>query len=231
MGLWAKFSAWERKQTKRLTNSFGKDISTAAGRRAARFHVHWIDHGILRYPWTNFDKIADGVYRSNQPGHARLQRMKDMGIRTILNLRGEDEFAHYLFEKESCDALGLDMIDISLHARKARRGERYLEVIEALRSAPRPMLIHCKSGADRAGFAAVLYKLAVEGAPISEARKQLGLRYLHIRWSKTGILDHILDLYEARNAQSPIAIEDWFRTEYRRKEAQRSFDALPIWKR
>ena len=93
-----------------------------------------------------------------------------------------------------------------------------LKLFETFRTIERPFLMHCKSGADRAGLAAALYMLA-HGASPAEARRQLSWRFLHLRHSSTGILDHVLDIYEARLAQGPIGIEDWVRDEYDRDAA------------
>jgi hypothetical protein len=38
-------------------------------------------------------------------------KLCDMGIRTIVNLRGTPRQSHYLFEAESCAALGLTMVE------------------------------------------------------------------------------------------------------------------------
>lgn len=70
-----------------------------------------------------------------------------------------------------------------------------------------PALMHCKSGADRAGIMSVLYMLLRQNAPFDVARAQLSGRYLHIRHGKTGVLDAVLDAYEAHNAGRPA--EDW----------------------
>jgi len=85
--------------------------------------------------------------------------------------------------------------------------------------------VHCKSGADRTGLAAALYLMVVEDQPFDLARKQLSFRFLHIRRSSTGILDHFFDAYEARNAASPITIEDWIKTEYDPEALTKSFAA------
>jgi hypothetical protein len=55
----------------------------------------------------------------------------------------------------------------------------------------------------------------------------LSVKYIHLKWSKTGVLDHILDLYEARTKQSPISFEDWIAQEYDHIAVQASFDAKP----
>lgn len=208
--LWENLDRWER----RWRHSFGKDITDPRERRRSWWHMEFVDHGVLRRFWHNFEEIAPGAYRSNHPNHKRLERYAAMGIKTIVNLRGVDSFAHYLFEKESCDALGIKMIDIKLYARRAPNKRLLLELIEVFRTVDRPFLMHCKSGADRAGIASALYLMTQEGQSVEEARRMLSLRYIHVRQFKTGILDYILDLYAERNATSPIPIEDWIANEY-----------------
>lgn len=218
--LWTRLENWERS----VRHSFGRDISTPRERRLSKLHYHLFDHAFLRTFWTNFDEIAPQVYRSNQPTHRRFQKYRKMGIRTVINLRGEDGHAHYLFEKESCEALGLTLINAKLWARHAPAAPFLLNVIDAMRAAERPFLIHCKSGADRTGLAGAMYLMAVRGVPVETARKQLSLRYIHLKWTKTGIQDYILDVYAARVADRPIGFEDWLKDGYDDKALQKGFD-------
>jgi len=92
--------------------------------------------------------------------------------------------------------------------------EDLLELLDALEQVERPFLMHCKSGADRVGLASVLYLLHMTDTPVALAKKQLGLRYLHIRASSTGILDHMIDAYQADNAARQIPIRDWIEQTY-----------------
>ena len=101
--LWSRLDKAER----RVRRSFGTDITDPSARRWSRFHYHVFDHAFLRTFWTNFWQVAPGVWRSNQPTHARFEKYAAMGIRTVVNLRGEEKRAHYLFEEESCRKLGL----------------------------------------------------------------------------------------------------------------------------
>ncbi|MEL6649107.1 MAG: tyrosine-protein phosphatase, partial [Pseudomonadota bacterium] len=105
----------------------------------------------------------------------------------------------------------------------AAPAEDIQKLIAAFRTIERPFVMHCKSGADRAGFAAAIYLLVIEGKPVSEARKMLSAKYIHFKWTKTGVLDHILDLYEARNAREAISFEDWVATEYDFLAVQKDF--------
>jgi protein tyrosine/serine phosphatase len=221
MGLISRIQDWERG----LRASFNVDLSTPENRRRATIYNLFFDHAVLRILWTNFSEIAPGVYRSNHPTHARFAKMKALGIRTVLNLRGAGGAAHYLVERESCAALGLGLVDVTLQARSAAPAEDILSVIAAFRTIEKPFVMHCKSGADRAGFASTIYLMVIEGEPLEKARRMLSPRYLHFRFTKTGILDHILDSYGLAKARSGIGFEDWVRTAYDPAALQAEFDA------
>jgi len=210
MGLIKRITDWER----RLRASYNCDLSTPENRRRARIYNLWFDHAILRKFWTNMHTVAAGVYRSNQPPHARFVKLKAMGIRSIVNLRGAGIAAHYLVEEESCDTLGLDLVNVTMQARSAPPRANIEALIRAFREAEKPFVMHCKSGADRAGFASVIYLLVIEGKPLAEARKMLSLRFIHFKWSKAGILDFILDQYQAAQADTGLSFEDWIASDY-----------------
>jgi protein tyrosine/serine phosphatase len=208
---------------RRGTGTTGWDLADPAGRRRAALHYQLRDHAILRHHWTNMAEVAPGVWRSNQPTHRRFAALKSMGIRSVLNLRGSGETAPFLFERESCERLGLHLTSIALRSRRAPERAEVLKLFDAFRTLEKPFLLHCKSGADRSGFAAALYLIAHEGETVAEARRHLSWRYLHLKGSRAGVLGHILGLYEARVAEGPIGIEEWFATEYDEAAAQAGF--------
>ncbi|MEO1678347.1 MAG: tyrosine-protein phosphatase [Pseudomonadota bacterium] len=211
---------------RRARGSFGRDMSTPWGRALVWLNFNLFDHAFLRTFWTNFDKVADGVYRSNHPGPRRLARWKADGIKGVLNLRGANKAPPWLLEKGACDRLGLDLRVAKIYARKAAQPDELLSLIQAMRDMPKPFVMHCKSGADRAGLAAALYALVIDGQPLTEARKHLSWRYLHSRATRTGIVDHILDHYEAR-ADQDKSFEDWLRSDYDPAIVKQSFRRLP----
>jgi len=214
-----------RKRERAFRTSFGHDITDPKERKKSLLHFNWLDHGILRKHWHNYAQVAPGVYRSNHPDHARFKAYAEQGIKTILNLRGAAKQPHYLFEVESCDQLGLTLVDIKMSARKAPPLKALQKLLAAFETNEKPFLMHCKSGADRTGLAAALYLMVIEGQPLDVARRQLSFRFLHIRRTSTGILDHFFDVYAARNAESPIAITDWINTEYDPDALTQSFAA------
>jgi protein tyrosine/serine phosphatase len=209
----------------RLTTAFGTDISTPEARRAAWWHFVLMDHAFLRGIWTNLGQVAPGVFRANQPSPARLRTYaRDLGLKSVLNLRGKVKQGFYLFEEETCRELGLTLIDVTLSARNAPPREALLAILDHFKTIEKPFLMHCKSGADRTGLVAALYLLEVEKRPLAEARKELSLRYLHLKYTATGILDYILDVYEAEAAGR--SFRDWLEQDYDRHRIKKDYEAM-----
>lgn len=213
--------AWQ----KRMAAAYGTDISTPEARRAAWWHFQLLDHAFLRTFWTNLDQIAPGVWRSNQPSAGRLALYKDrLGLKSIINLRGSSAQGFYLFEAETCRDLDLTLHDVNFSARRAPNRVALLKAMDLFASVQKPVLIHCKSGADRTGLIAALYLMVVEQRPLAEAKRQLSFRYLHLTSTNTGILDHFLTLYEAEAGGRTI--RDWIMETYDPDRLTASFAAL-----
>src|SRR5690606_27657505 len=138
-------------------------------------------------------------------------------------LRGKDEQSFYLFEREAAARLKMAMIDIKIYARSLVPAERFLELLDIFDSIERPFVMHCKSGADRAGLASALWLLHVEGRPVEEAQRQLSFRFVHLKRTKTGVLDHLLETYAADTAVEPMPIREWFAKRYDPVAIQASF--------
>jgi protein tyrosine phosphatase (PTP) superfamily phosphohydrolase (DUF442 family) len=175
------------------------------------------DHGIFRLFWSNLHRIDDDVWRANQPSPARLRKYRKMGIRTIVSLRGETTDPTFELERETCAALGLNFVVLRGRARRMAFREELLAILDLFDTAPRPVLFHCKSGADRTGLVAALYLLDRKGASVAEAQRQLHWRFLHLRHSNTGVLDFLLAAYAADHAATGIALRPWIETVYDRE--------------
>ena len=225
--LWSRLQKWEKNYRER----FSHDIVNIEERKKSQFYMSWIDHEVLRVLWHNFDEIAPNVYRANQPTRARIVKYAAMGIKTVLNLRGASRLCSYKFEVESCNALGLELIDIPLSARQAPPKERLLQVISLFPTLEKPILIHCKSGADRTGLVAVLYLISIEHKSVKKAMKQLTFKFLHLKFTKTGIMDYIFFIYEKRLQQGSISFVEWVETEYDSAELTNGFAKVSFWRR
>ena len=204
------------------------DLSTPSGRARAGRELTWGDHGFLRARFRNLHQISPEMWRSNQPGPRQiLAHSQKRGIRTILNLRGPSTQGYYLLEKEACEAAGIELVDFQMFSRDPPTREAIFAARDLFERIEYPALMHCKSGADRAGMMAVLYKLLRERVPFAEARAQLSGKYLHIKHGKTGVLDAFLDAYEAFNADRPAQnwkpFLDWVADDYDRAAVKEAF--------
>jgi len=186
-----------------------------------------VDYGITRTIFANRHQIARDIWRSAQPAPQHLRWAATRGIKTVVNLRGsrDQSFGTRWLEEQACKRHGLKLVDLPLRSRAAPDREEFHAVRNALSAVTFPILVHCKSGADRAGLMSVLALHVHHGVPIEQARKQLSLRFGHVRHADTGVLDYVFDRYLADNAASPIAFWDWIETVYDPAEINRTFRA------
>lgn len=204
---------------------FKGDLSTAGGRTLAWIDALFVDHAVFRLVWSNLAPVVPGkVYRCNHPTPARLARLTQrLGLRTLINLRGPAGNGSDALSREAAGRLGLDFIDMALESRGAPQRDRILRLHDIYSTMRAPALIHCKSGADRAGLAAGLM-LLFEGAKAEEALRQLSLRFGHVRQAKTGILDAFFLRWQ-REGEGRKPFLDWVRDDYDEAVLRRDFRA------
>lgn len=193
---------------------FEGQITSPRDRRRAWVDSLFIDHAIFRLSWTNLAPVIPGrVYRCNHPTPARLARLKkNLGLLTLINLRGHRRCGSDALSRQAAKTLNLTHIDMAFESRGAPHRERILRFAELYRRIETPMLMHCKSGADRAGLASGLVVL-FEGGTAAQALHQLHWRFGHFKRSRTGILDAFFLHYQAQ-AEGRLPFLDWVATEY-----------------
>lgn len=213
---------------KRRKPHIAADLSTAEGRARANREMMWSDHGFLRLRFSNLHQISDKMWRANQPNPKQVfQHAKARGIKTIINLRGVSTKGYYLLEKEACEAAGITLVDYQMFSRDTPTKEAIFGARDLFNTIEYPALMHCKSGADRAGIMSVLYMLLHEKVPFEEAFEQLSFKYLHVKHGKTGMLDFFFQTYadfnqdRAREDWKPFL--DWVEEDYDRLEVKAAF--------
>jgi protein tyrosine/serine phosphatase len=207
---------WKR-ATKRVTMAWRHRLIADAPpwlRRIGGHPASWadmllIDHGIFRLAYLNKHPLSDVAWRSAQPAPHHIAAAARAGIRTIVNLRGERQCGSYWLERDACAKHGIQLVNYQVRSRAAPSKEELWGAKHMLDRVEYPILMHCKSGSDRAGLMSVLYKHLKLGVPVAEAKRELSLRYGHIRQSDTGILDAFFERYLADTAAHPMAFFDW----------------------
>lgn len=131
----------------------------------------------------NFHEVVVGeVYRSAQPSGHDIQRFSETyGIKTILNLRGANPGrAWYQQELAASENLGIHHIDFEMSSTEELSLARAHELVEVMRHAPKPLLIHCEAGVNRTGLASALYLAAISDKKPQDAELQLSLMYGYV---------------------------------------------------
>ena len=159
------------------------------------------EHNFVNLFWTNFAKVDEGVYRSAQLTPWKLKKLiKKYNLKTIINLRGNKKNYMYKKEREICKSLGVDYYTVSLLSRSPHkiRKEELEKLVFLLKNAKKPLLFHCKAGADRTGFVAVLYHI-LNGKNKKEAvKKELRLQYGYLSFTKAGRIKKLFEMYDEK---------------------------------
>ena len=184
-----------------------------------------VDHAVFRVLWDNWAEVVPGrLYRSNHPTPARLAAAtRRYGLRTLINLRGHRQCGSDALSRDAAARLGLAHVDMAFESRGAPHRDRILRFAKLYREIEMPALMHCKSGADRAGLAAGLVVL-FEGGTAAQALRQLSWRFGHLNRSRTGILDAFF-IHYAAVAEGRIPFLDWVEHDYDEQALRRNFTA------
>jgi len=175
-----------------IAMAFGLVLVASAG-----FYVY------LKVSGNIYPVEAGVVYRSGQLTGGELeQTIAAHGIRTVLNLRGANPGqSWYDDELAATAARGAAHYDYRLSARRPVTAAQAEEILQLIRNAPKPILVHCKTGADRTGLVSALYQFS-RGVPASEAERELSLRFGHFPWlgSRSVAMDDSFRVYVGQAA-------------------------------
>lgn len=217
---------------RRIAADMADDFKRARGpmdtpRRRVMGHVEslFIDHAVFRLIYLNRHRLSEKMFRAAQPTPGQIGDLAAAGIKTIVNLRGERDCASYILEEEACRRHGVTLVNFPIKSRDMPSKENLRRARDIFASIEYPALLHCKSGADRAGLMSVLYLMVHEGQPLAQALKHLSWRYGHIKQAKTGMLDYFFALYAAANAEKPVEFYDWVDQVYDPDRAREGFRA------
>lgn len=105
----------------------------------------------------NLHKVSNDLYRSAQPTAQGMQQLKQLGIKTIVNLRT------FHSDRDAIGKTGLAYAQIHMKAWHAEQEDavRFLQIVTNPKRTP--VLVHCQHGADRTGTMVALYRIAVQG--------------------------------------------------------------------
>lgn len=135
----------------------------------------------------NFHWIAPGEAARSAQGFAGfLDRiLKRNAIHAIVNLRGRNpKYRWWRKEEAMCARLSIARFDALLDSRRLPTRAMLSGLLEAFSAAPKPFLVKCSGGQDRASLAAALYLLHSRGwGALDRAEAQFSA-FPHLHWPK-----------------------------------------------
>lgn len=140
----------------------------------------------------NLHKVSDQLYRGAQPSEGGLKKLAELGIKTIINLRGADDRAK-LEEKEAKSA-GLRYFNIAMPGLSAPSDEQVAQVMAIINNPDnQPVFVHCRRGSDRTGTIVAIYRISHDAwtgdRAIAEARNN------GMSWAEFGMRSYISNYY------------------------------------
>ena len=138
-----------------------------------------------------FHQVSQKLYRGGQPRTGGLARLRELGINTIINLRGTSNTTRA--EEVEAHALGFNYFNVAL-PNWGRPQDTRVERILALIAAPEngKVLVHCKDGVDRTGMIVAMYRMTQEGRSGNDAlveAERSGMRRIQF-WMRDYVEDY-----------------------------------------
>ncbi len=163
--------------------------------------------------YSNFHTVDEGkFYRSGQMNKfSFVSNVNDYHIKSVINLRHPDKYL-VKSEKKWCEDLGLNYYNIPMSRGFSK--DRILEVIEILKNAEKPILVHCQAGKDRTGIISAIYVIDFKKQP-DKALDQLTLKYLYIRTPGRTYPKIIRQYFEETSNGMGKSFEDWLKENFK----------------
>jgi len=118
----------------------------------------------------NFGQVNDHIYRGGQPKDVQFRQLVVLGIKTVLDLRGDAEPD----SKTEAEQAGLQYINLPLTPKRYPRADaatRFLEIVND--QANWPVFVHCAGGRHRTGAMVAVYRMAVDHWTVDQAYDEM----------------------------------------------------------
>lgn len=142
----------------------------------------------------NFSQVKENLYRGGQPTEAGVKELAKIGVKTIIDLRGEDENAGK--EKTWAQAAGIKFVPVNLSnwfKPKTSDIEGVIKEIDAPEN--QPVFVHCKRGADRTGTVMAVYRISHDNYTAKQALDEA--KKFDFGWWQFWMKDYINDYYKS----------------------------------
>lgn len=133
-------------------------------------------------PLPNFHQVHPYLYRGGEPSPEGLAKLKQMGIKTIIDLRGHP--GQTRAEAGQARDSGMEYINLPMdyHAPTEAQQQKLFKALSGAESShkngnPAPVFVHCAHGSDRTGCMIGLWRVRHDGWSYEDAYKEMRKYY------------------------------------------------------
>jgi tyrosine-protein phosphatase SIW14 len=119
----------------------------------------------------NFYKVDEHVYRGAQPTDEGFQYLAKIGVKTVIDLRGESEGRRN--EESVVTAAGMKYMNVPMTGLTPPTDAEISKILGILEDGTTgPVFVHCQRGADRTGAVIASYRIEHDGWDNARALKE-----------------------------------------------------------
>lgn len=134
----------------------------------------------------NFHKVHPFLYRGGEPTNKGVDKLKEMGVKTIIDLRAPTKLAKQ--EGKYCKSLGLNYINLPMSAEAPTKKQvaTLLSTLDAAKEKDEPVFVHCQHGSDRTGCMVGIWRVKRDNWSFDKTYKEMrkywfGKKYTKLR--------------------------------------------------
>jgi len=138
----------------------------------------------------NFHRVNASIYRGGQPSAEGWTSLKQLGVKTVVDLRRDGEHSVEA-EQQAVEAAGMHYINVPLKSIVAPSDANISKVLALLQSSEDgPAFVHCRGGVDRTGAVIACYRIAHDGWRNRVALDEAKSYGMH--WAEIGLKRYVL---------------------------------------
>lgn len=140
----------------------------------------------------NLARVNSDLYRGGQPSKEGIAELKKLGIRTVIDLRDDDERSRK--ERGHVIGVGMQFVNIPM-GNWSRPDYKTIASImgEIAKRENQPVFVHCRRGSDRTGTVIAIYRIVHNGWTAEQALEEAKDR--GIGWWQFQMKDYVKDFY------------------------------------
>jgi tyrosine-protein phosphatase SIW14 len=130
----------------------------------------------------NFHTVSPGIYRGAAPTLGGLEKLKAMGIKTIVDLRISPKLVR--IEKAEAIDMGFKFINLPMGADPPTNKEVTVLTTTLQQAPAQPVFVHCQHGADRTGCMIGIWRETRQGWGFDQTFVEMRKYGFNPRWTK-----------------------------------------------